>query len=239
MTIIVPAAQLLRLRPALPLALWLLSLAAAAEPPTTPSAGWPLLIPGSYHAGEAPTRPGIGWLALTPVGGVWRLEPAIVRARVVHDAVLDAEDQGTGVEITANRPEAIALLRLPGLRAGKVDTPALRFKDEARPIAVGDPPLQIAFKGQAYRLVAEADRVLLQQGARSTPLGDLLPASPEREAATELLWAGDLDGDGGLDLLMRFSGANEGGVCLFLSSGAGDAQGALLRLRACHRGVGC
>lgn len=230
------------MRPAHPLALWLLSLAAAAsEPPDSPAPDWPLLIPGRYHAGEAPTRPGIGWLALTPVGGVWRLEPVIVRARAVHDAVLDAEGQRTGVEIRASRPEAIALLRLPGLRAGKVDTPALRFKDEARPIAVGDAPLRMEFKGQAYRLVAEADRILLQQGSRSTPLGDLLPASPERELATELLWAGDLDGDGGLDLLMRFSGANEGGVCLFLSSGsgAGDGQGALLRQQACHRGVGC
>jgi hypothetical protein len=225
------------MRPALPLALWLLPLAAAAaEPP--PVLDWPLLIPGSYHAGEAPIRPGIGWLALTPVGGVWRLEPVIVRARAVHDPVLDADDQRTGIEISASHPEAIALLRLPGLRAGKVDTPALKFKDEYRPIAVGDPPLTLVFKDKSYRLVAEPDRILLQHGALSTPLADLQPAGPDRDSATELFWAGDLDGDGRLDLLLRETGANHARVCLFLSRAATEGT-ALLRPQACHRGVGC
>jgi predicted enzyme related to lactoylglutathione lyase len=39
---------------------------------------WRLLISGDYHGDEAPTKPGIGWLALIPLGGVWRLEPALV-----------------------------------------------------------------------------------------------------------------------------------------------------------------
>lgn len=62
---------------------------------------WRLLISGDYHGDEAPTKPGIGWLALIPLGGVWRLEPALVRAKPVFDVVLDAKGQTTGIQITS------------------------------------------------------------------------------------------------------------------------------------------
>lgn len=212
----------------------LLAGSASAQPAAD---AWSLLMAGEYHHGEAPEKPGRGWLALVAQGGVWRLEPAIVRATRIHDAVLDAEGQKTGIRISANYSEAIALLRFPGLRAGKVDTPNWRFKDNPRLISRHDTPVTLSFKGEVYRIEAGQSAIHLGLGTQKTVLADLAPGGEDSEDTASLLWAGDLDGDGKLDLLFAYTGYNRGGACLYLSSGAGE--GALVRQLACHGGVGC
>lgn len=197
---------------------------------------WQLLIAGTYHDGEAPARPGTGWLALVSVGGVWRLEPAMVWSTRVYDGLLDAEGQKTGISITSNYADALALLRFPDIQSGKVDTPNLKFKDNPRPLT-NTMPLKLFFKGEDYAIEAKSADVFLRNGKTKTLLPGLTVRSPAGEDSASLLWAGDLDGDGKLDLLFAYTGYNNGGVCLYLSANAGE--GALVRRAACHSGVGC
>ncbi|WP_232416292.1 hypothetical protein [Methyloversatilis universalis] len=206
----------------------------SAEPPVT---DWRVLVPGEYHGDEAPARPGPGWLALVPVGGVWRLEPAIVRATRVHDPVLDAEGDRTGIALTSNRSDTLVLLRLPDLQPGKVDTPALKFSGGARLISLGEAPLKLQFRSDEYVIEGRKAGIEVRTGGMRVVLPDLAAARPDSEDAASLLWAGDLDRDGRLDLLFSYSGYNRGGVCLYLSSGA--PAGVPVRLAGCHGGVGC
>lgn len=214
--------------------LFLVASSVSAEPPVT---DWRVLVPGEYHGDEAPARPGPGWLALVPVGGVWRLEPAIVRATRVHDAVLDAEGDKTGIALTSNRRDTLVLLRLPDLQPGKVDTPALKFSGGARLISLGEAPLKLQFRSDEYVIEGRKAGIEVRTGAMRVVLPDLVAARPDGEDAASLLWAGDLDRDGRLDLLFSYSGYNRSGVCLYLSSGA--PAGTPVRLAGCHGGVGC
>jgi hypothetical protein len=198
---------------------------------------WRLLIPGTYHDGEAPKKPGIGWLALVSVGGVWRLEPAIVRSTRVHDNVVDGDTEKTGIEISSSYGDAIALLRISGVMPGKVDTPTMKFKGNPRYLSQKDAPLKILFKGQEYAIEANASGVYLRRGAELTLLPDITAGGPESDDSASLQWAGDLDGDGKLDFLLAYGHSNSGGTCLFLSGNT--SGGALVQKVACHGGIGC
>jgi hypothetical protein len=200
---------------------------------------WVFLLPGEYHGSEAPAKPGKGWLALMIVDGRWHLVPTKVSAEPIYDAVLDAEDQKTGIRISSRHPEALALLRNPHLLAKKIDTPNIRFKDNSLKISPIQ-PLNISFKRQQYQIVAVRSEIFLTKGSQRTKLPDLSVSEDQESDLSEsayLLWAGDLDRDGSLDLLVSYRGDNRSGACLFLSSKA--PKGSLVGIVACHGGVGC
>lgn len=203
-----------------------------------PTSGWQLLVPGEYHGDEAPAAPGMDWLALAVVDGVWRLVPAGVTAERVHDPVLDGQDDAkTGIRIASDRADALVLLRVAGVRSGKVDTPDMRFRGHPRSLQAGR-PISIGFGTAPYQLEVDETGVFLRKADARTRLeGIVVAATPDDEDAAELVWAGDLDRDGGVDVLVRYRGANWEGMCLFLSGGS--APGTLVRRVACHQGVGC
>jgi len=195
-------------------------------------------MPNQYHSTEAPTEPGTGWLALVAVGGVWRLEPTEVRATRVVDPAADIEEgQKTGIQISSDHEAALALLRIPGIKPGKVDTPDMKFKNNPREISITGDPLKISFKGTDYVIEPTQAGIFLKKGVQKTLLAELLAENSASTNAASLLWAGDLDGDGHIDLLFAYSGQNNFGSCLYLSAGA--SKGALVRQAACHGGVGC
>jgi hypothetical protein len=200
---------------------------------------WAFLMEGDYHGDEAPANPGKGWLALVIVDGRWHLVLTKVRAEPVYDAVLDEKGQKTGIRISSRHPKALALFRDPDLLAQKIDTPNLRFKGSSLDLSP-DQPLKVSFKGQHYQIVVVRSEIFLTNGSRRTKLPDL-SVSEDRESehseSARLLWAGDLDRDGSLDLLVSYSRYNASGTCLFLSSKA--PKGNLVRQVACHGGVGC
>lgn len=208
-----------------------------AQAQTDPKEWQHLLIPMQYHGDEAPIHPGTGWFALIAVGGVWRLEPAIVRSKRVFDPVLDAEDQKTGLEISSNQEGTIALLRFDGIKGGKVDTPDMKFNNEEELYPkIGKPPLKISFKKIEYRLEAFPSGLHLKSGSKASSLSDTKFDGLSDDFAS-LLWAGDLDRDGKLDLLISYNGDNWYSVCLYLSSGA--SEGGLVQPMGCHMGIGC
>lgn len=215
-----------------------LLLLALAAPALAEDAPWQLLMPGQYHGDEAPIQPGKGWLSLSQESGGWALATAAIRAQRVFDPVLDAEGQATGVEIAAEGGEVIAFIRYPGLRPGAVETAS--WDSESGALGFGPEPLAIDFAGERYSIFTRGGAAWLAHGSRETALQELAVAAEGdelSEASASLIWAGDLDRDGALDLLVSSAGYNSYGACLYLSSrGEGGAQ---LGLLACHRGVGC
>ncbi|NHZ36255.1 hypothetical protein [Massilia rubra] len=210
---------------------------AAAAPAVSgePDIRWSFLLPGGYHEGEAPVHPGAGWLALAPVGKRWELLPAKIRSTRFEDTISDEPGQRTGVAIASSRKNALALLRLPYLTPGPLEVTDNETGENGSLIEAGS-PVDIRFKGVDFRIETKNKRVFLVKGGQRTPLKEL-SVEPGIEASVSLQWAGDLDRDGQLDLLMGYSGNNSSGSCLFLSSQ--KAKGFLLKHIACHGGIGC
>lgn len=200
-----------------------------------PATGWTFLLPGGYHEGEAPIHPGAGWLALVNTGKRSELLPAKVRSSRFEDTITDEPGQRTGVTIESSREKTLALLRLPYLTPGPREI-ALDGTGENGEVVESGAPVDIRFKNVDYRIETKNRRVFLVKGAQRTPLKDL-NVQPDIEDGVSLQWAGDLDGDGELDLLMGYSGNNSSGSCLYLSSQ--KARGFLLKHIECHGGTGC
>jgi hypothetical protein len=215
------------------IALLLLSVAGLAH--AQPSQGkWKFLMPGGYHAGEAPIKPGKGWLALTTIDGSWHLVPTTVKAERIHDVVVDDAGGKTRIRISAESAGPIALFRLPNLTPRKAGAAETGFEGDANklPPAI---PLRLLFRGESHQLEAPKSEVYLRKGSLRTELRNIYVGGFDNEA--RLLWAGDLDGDGALDLLVQRGAYNSSGTCLSLSSGT--RPGVLVRQIACHGGVGC
>lgn len=215
--------------------------------------------PGQFHAGEAVARDGERWLALDAASGHSRLVPAVVRVRAVEDALLDEPGQRTGREVSSPvAPQAVAFLRGPGLRAGPVPSATVtEHAQAASPV----PERRIELAGVRYRLATRCTpqlqrsdtaqalydcTVTLWQGTRSQRLHVFTAytetadsaAVPVADVAVTLLFAGDLDRDGRLDLLLDTSDHyNLSRPTLLLSAPA--APGALVQRVAEHSAVGC
>lgn len=193
---------------------------------------WQLLIPKQYHDGEAPLKPGNGWLALVPVNGEWRLAASKVRVKRVTNPLLKKEEPKTGIEISAEEADTLALLKSSSLKIGKIATPNMKFKNLKRKLS--SKAIEIKFKAALYQLGANPSGVYLQLDKQKQILGELPVGSAARE--TSLRWAGDLDGDGKLDFLFAIQEIGRSGSCVFLSSIADKGQ--LLKKLSCHLSVG-
>lgn len=190
-----------------------------------------------YHDGEAPATPGEGWLALHLVEGEWRLTPAEVSTTRVFDPVLDAEGEKTGLRIDATPEDATIILRHPSLLPGTVSTPAIRFGIDAPVLAPDKPDVVIAFASKRYVLSARDGAAALSDGERSTTMPSIATGGADSDDRASVAWAGDLDRDGRLDLIIHQARYNSGGYCLYLSSATPD--GDLVAEAGCHIGVGC
>jgi hypothetical protein len=166
-----------------------------------------------YHGGEAPLQPGTGWLALDVVAGRWHLLPATLRGEQSIDPI---GATNTGVRLHAQPANALLYLRLPGLVAGKVDTPDIRFKNHYRPF--GDAmAMPLAFKGRTWLFEVRRHELVLSEGGTSMSFGQVVDPD-DLDAGLGLLWAGDLDHDGRLDFVFEGSGKNSSEICVWLSS---------------------
>lgn len=264
---------------------------ASAAPSDSAAGAYRLQMPGDFHGGEPVARDGERWLALRiDAEGRARLERARLRVLAVEDPLGDAPGQTSGCRVQANGAEALAFLRGPALRGGPVDVAQVESLD-----VPGLPDARLVFAGKTYRLQTECApftpapeasprttmsprcRILLRLGRARALLMDTSATrmhgddgtaytSMGDDAMPHLLFAGDLDRDGRLDLLFDTTDHyNLQQPTLFLSSpafpgpasarpapaapvppsathtsDAADADEALpLRAVATYRAVGC
>ena len=147
------------------------------------------------------------WLALVPGNDGWSLVPT----RLSFD-----EPNKNGVRSSVQGAEFY--LAHPALLAGHAAAPDMRFK--GRPRAFVDrhaSPLQMVFRDHTYEIAIEGHDVVLRSGGRKSVIGGVNEDLGDLSETT-LLWAGDLDGDGDIDLIIQRVSAKNGRLCLLLSS---------------------
>ena len=222
---------------------------APATPSDSGAGTYRLQMPGDFHGDEPVARDGQRWLALrVDADGRARLDGARLRVLAVEDPLGDAPGQTSGRRVQADGAEALAFVRGPALRGGPVDSAQIESLD-----IPGLPDARLLFAGRAYRLqtdcaafapAAEASpgatasprcRVVLRLGRARAVLMDATATrvhgddgtaytSLGDDAMPQLLFAGDLDRDGRLDLLFDTTDHyNLQRPTLFLSSAAASS----------------
>ncbi len=225
------------------------------------SGAYALQPPGNFHQEEAVARHGERWLALRVQADDARLETARLRVKTVFDEIVDAEGQATGSEVGSDKTDVVTYLRGTDLHAG----PVLRARIEdtadggdpiARTLVLGDKIYRLATRCDVAGPAVEGGAVEggllcaidLIEGGRSQAL---VRMSGQRnrgdagmslwlgdDASPGLIFAGDLDRDGKLDLIFDTSDHyNLTRPVLFLSGAAEGDE--LLHAVAEHSAVGC
>ncbi|NOT87600.1 MAG: VCBS repeat-containing protein [Lysobacter sp.] len=243
----------------------LLALTGAALSGTAMTGTHALQPPGMFHDGEAVARHGDRWLALRVHDGDARLRMTRLRVKRVFDVITDAEGETTGHEIESDVGDVVTYLRGPGLHAGPVAVAVSEYAGEGplptQRLRLGDRVYRLltrctadavntAQDGMTYRcrieLSEDGKDGDVERGPRQTLTemtgNSALSAAPDivlgDDASPHVIFAGDLDRDGRLDLIFDTSDHyNRSHPVLFLSGAAEGEE--LLHAVAEHDAVGC
>ncbi len=213
-----------------------------------------MLRTGSFHGDEVPSNAPGRWSALVLDGGGASLRPVRVSVVREYDAIVDENGEQTGKRVQISpHVEATVLLRgLRSLKPGLVATAIgeQNFRQGRRIEArLGTRSYHLSFECIPHE-VAEGQSGTCELKVESGPSTQVLftyqlPFISDGEWHTSgildtpmILWAGDLDGDGRLDVLVNTSdNDNVGEVRLYLSSLADPAR--LMAEAARFTYVGC
>ena len=216
--------------------------------------------PGEFHAGETVARDGETWLALHSDAQATALREVIVRARPWHDVVLDEGQEKSGVQISvaAGGATPLLLVRGAGLRAGTIDAAKVQRDTDASGASSSLPDYHLRFRAQDFRIHTACSQPAMDTAKPAKRICSIVLHTPQGkqtlarmpgtlsdgawqlgdDAAPELLFAGDLDRDGRLDLVFNLTDHyNVSRPVLLLSSAArdGDAVAEVARFES----VGC
>jgi hypothetical protein len=207
-----------------------------------------LLTAGTFHKGEAEVASGPGWIGLVPVGQGFAWAKLAIRSQKVNDPILDDRPTDkTATEISvvpASKEAPLFLLRgLPQLGQNPVHT---CFDRRETGNLVEQNPILLTCEAQAYSVrvsnprkspeVGAPSELILSHGSQRQVLYRWADGLYDQNA--ELRWAGDLDGDGKVDLLINHSiNSNVGGLTLYLSTWA--KPGELVGRVASFKAFGC
>lgn len=198
---------------------------------------------GSFHGNEVSARDGDLWTGLFPQSdGSFAWQQVRIATRTSHDDVVDEEGQNTGKTVSVPAGKPLLLVQgLPELLGNKVKP---IFSGE-RELYNGDVidlrlgqnryQLRILNPRTSQKQIAAGSELHLLIGSREQQLFAIAEAD---EPTWTLLGAGDLDGDGKLDLYLNLSSHyNVSRHVLFLSSRA--ESGKLVREVAAFTTTGC
>ncbi len=191
-----------------------------------------LIEVGTFRADEVLDADAGAWLGLFPEGKgyVWR--EAAVEVRAVRDEKVDEGEQHSGREISVRGGGQPVFLVRGGddLRVASVDA----FRElEQRALLNGD-QIKLTIGSQQFlvrvvnpRRQGDADMAGSSLELVSNGVTQVLYSAPEmaNEPAWEILWAGDLDADGKLDLYVELGDRyNVAERVLFVSTKAAPGQ---------------
>jgi hypothetical protein len=205
-----------------------------------------LIETGEFHGDEITAKSGERWLGLFPTPGGFELSPARLKVETVLDPIVDENPKiktGKKVSVIHARKPLFLLKGAGFLRATAVRTV---FAGDENNLVNGE-SVDLRLGGKSYKLkvvsndptpvsyVVANSRLILSSGAKSQVVFSV--EQPD-DAGWSLLWAGDLDGDGKLDLYMDLHNKyNSSQRRLFLSSQA--SHGNLVKEVAEFSAVGC
>lgn len=191
-----------------------------------------ILFTGSFHGDEVKARSGETWLCLMATETGDELKTCTVDVKTVFDPIMD---ENTGREVSIrDGGEAMLLVRnIHGLKPGPVRTffsGTWSLRPENGSLGLGsEMQLEMGREGVWHTVEFRAGSTRKQVLWRNEYVGDGSPL---------LHWAGDLDRDGKLDLLIDVTDHdNLSRRALFLSSLA--KEGELVGLAGLFDSVGC
>jgi hypothetical protein len=199
------------------LLLALASAASVANAAPTQSIAWQWL--GEFHGEETLARDGETWLALRSDARHAWLESVVVRVEAVNDPILDADDERSGrrVSTPSLSHEPLALLKgagiVPGALASPQHDPVMlvpgvwrRVETRAIPgiALLLDCDAEAPDPDASFRCTLKVRDDVLEQSlhtfaATKTADGSIMLGD---EGNAELRFAGDLDRDGRMDLVL-------------------------------------
>lgn len=205
-----------------------------------------LLAVGSFHGDEVSAKTGQVWYGLYQRQRGCELKASKIRVTIVKDEIVDTTTS-TGKEVQVDQPgETLFLVRgVAGLKNRAVATsyagdPAKSLRPgQVLVLKIGHKKYTLSVSGKfsdnrSGAALAEY-KLVLSVGARSQTIA----AEKDCDAVhPRLIWAGDLDSDGRIDLLVDSSTHyNVSSRTLWLSEGATGAQ--LVRAAAKFVTSGC
>ncbi len=199
-----------------------------------------------YHEGECSAKSGQIWMGLFPTKDKqFEMKATKVNITLVNDQIIDEDPRlKTGRKVViADKVEPLVLVSgVPSIKPGKVVTS--NFNKSER-IDIGKTfKLNVGTKESILTVSGvkkdaewrNAYKIVLESGGTKQTVYERKQVSDS--SFPSLLWAGDLDGDGKIDLLMDTTdNYNVRNLSLFLSSKA--KPGKLVQEVATHMSTGC
>ncbi|MCC7531413.1 MAG: hypothetical protein IT342_23120 [Candidatus Melainabacteria bacterium] len=199
-----------------------------------------------YHNGELNSTTGKTWLGLFPAkGGQFELREAKVSVSLVNDPIADnspKEKTGRKVTVAGTAEPLVVIAGVSALKPGKVVTSTVNMKER---FDVGEKlKLNVGTRESTFTVTGVKKNAEWRIGYKVVlESGGIKQTIYEREQVADssfpsLLWAGDLDGDQKIDLIMDTTdNYNVRNLTLFLSSKA--KPGKLVEQVATHMSTGC
>ncbi len=191
---------------------------------------------GEFHGEEVGAQTGEKWLGLTIADGESMLLSYQLTVEAVNDLLVDEPDQKTGKKVSVDLPlEPLFLLDADWISAGPVQT-VFKGNYEQAMARVSPVRLKLADTSYELKMIGPKDgekcsddalpknvQLVLVSGEATQVLYSLEECG--NDPRWFLIWAGDLDGDGKLDLYLNVSQHyNVSEKKLFLSSEAGEGR---------------
>jgi hypothetical protein len=212
-----------------------------------------LLRTGSFHGDEVAPNSAGPWFALVFDSDGAHLQSAEVSITAEVDPLLDDEGEASGRAVTITPPiEAVVLLRgIATLKPGRIPTALIdQTIERGDTVAVSVGPRHYTFAMHCVRHAPfdsqqqQDCHLTLEEGTAESSLftylaysdGDQMQWGSERTPM--VIWAGDIDGDDRLDVLLDTSNHSNGeDTTLYLSSLA--APGQVVKSVASFASFGC
>lgn len=212
-----------------------------------------VLTTGLFHSDEVwPTATKERWFGLFRSKGSFYVNETSLTVKRIHDVVVDEDDQETGWQVTTNNADtSIILMGSVSLLTNRKVEPVRLPQDIIYP---GD-TMAFNYKGMSYRLFATGNKkqddktgevfevtdykLFIATTKEGLEVTQLLVAQPSFEDnMIDIIFAGDIDGDGILDMVIDIASHYNNTIpTLYLSKPAYNKR--LLKPVGMHSAVGC